>query len=206
MYKVELSASSSAQYSPVTQESLLAYEAGVKLPLADGTVRIESAAFYYDYRDKQVRGRVRDPVFGAIEALVNIPRSRVFGFEGAVHARPLAGLNLGASLTFTDSKVARYSGTAQDGSRIDFAGSSFAYAPRWQAVADATYDWLIDANRRAFVGGNVTHRSATNASLGNDSDLRLRPYVTLDLHAGLRAADERWSLNVFGRNVTNVYY
>ena len=50
------------------------------------------------------------------------------------------------------------------------------------------------------------HHSATNASLGDDPELRLRSYVTLDLRAGLRAADSRWSLGAFGRNVTNVYY
>ena len=201
-----VSASSSTQYMPVTQESLLAYEAGVKAPLTGGAVRLEAAAFYYDYRDKQVRGRVLDPVFGAVEALVNIPKSRVFGFEAAVRARPMPGLDMGTALTFTDSKVERFSGIAQDGSRIDFAGSAFPYSPRWQAVADATYEWSVGADRRAFVGGNVTHRSATNASLGDDPELRLRPYVTLDLRAGLRAADGRWSLSAFGRNVTNVYY
>ena len=123
-----------------------------------------------------------------------------------VPSRPLPSLDLGEALTFADSKVERFSGIAQDGSRIDFAGSAFPYSPRWQAVADATYEWSVGADRRAFVGGNVTHHSATNASLGDDPELRLRSYVTLDLRAGLRAADGRWSLGVFGRNVTNVYY
>lgn len=201
-----VSASSSTQYLPVTQESLLAYEAGVKAPLAGGAVRIEAAAFYYDYRDKQVRGRVLDPVFGSLEALVNIPRSRVFGFEAAVRTRPVPGLDLSAALTYTDSQVQHLSGIGQNGLTTDFAGSSFPYSPRWQAVADATYEWSIGTDRRAFAGGSVTHRSATNASLGDDLDLRLRPYVALDLRAGLSVADGRWSLTAFGRNVTNVYY
>ena len=201
-----VSAATSTQFLPVTQESLLAYEAGVKAPLVGGAVRIEAAAFYYDYRDKQVRGRLLDPVFGAVEALVNIPKSRVVGFEAAIRARPVPGLDLGAALTFTDSLVQRFSGIGQNGVTADFAGSAFPYSPQWQAVADATYDWSIGADRRAFVGGNVTHHSATNASLGDDPELRLRSYVTLDLRAGLRAADSRWSLGAFGRNVTNVFY
>ena len=73
-------------------------------------------------------------------------------------------------------------------------------------MADATYEWSIGADHRAFVGGNVTHHSATNASQGDDPELHLRSYVTLDLRAGLRAADSRWSLGAFGRNVANVYY
>ena len=201
-----LSVSTSRQLRPVTQESLLAFETGLKAPLAGGAVRIEAAAFYYIYRDKQVRGRVLDPVFGPLEALVNIPQSRVYGFEAAVRARPLPGFDLGAALTFVDSKVQRFSGIAQDGSLFDFVGSAFPYAPRWQAVADATYDWSIGGERHGFIGGALTHNSATSASLGNDPDLRIRPFVLLDLRAGLRAADERWSISLFGRNVTNVYY
>ena len=128
------------------------------------------------------------------------------GFEAAIRARPVPGLDLGAALTFTDSLVQRFSGIGQNGVTADFAGSAFPYSPQWQAVADATYDWSIGADRRAFVGGNVTHHSATNASLGDDPELRLRSYVTLDLRAGLRAADSLWSLGAFGRNVTNVFY
>ena len=200
-----VSASSSKQFRPVTQESLLAYEAGLKAPVVDG-LQVEVAGFYYDYRNKQLRGRVLDPLFGAIEALVNIPRSRVFGFEGSMRARLLPGLDLSAALTFTDSKVQRFNGITQDGSVVDFARSPFPYSPRWQAVVDASYEWSTGGDRRAFVGGNLTHRSATNASLGNDRELRLRPYVTLDLRAGMRAKDGRWALSAFGHNVTNVYY
>jgi outer membrane receptor protein involved in Fe transport len=87
-----LSVSSSLQFAPVSQESLLAYEVGVKAPISGGMVRVEASGFYYDYRNKQVRGRVADPVFGAVEALVNIPKSRVFGFQGSLRARPARGL------------------------------------------------------------------------------------------------------------------
>ncbi|WP_206245002.1 TonB-dependent receptor [Novosphingobium terrae] len=201
-----LSVSSSIQFAPVTQESLLAYEAGVKAPLAGGAVRIEAAGFYYDYRDKQVRGRVVDPVFGVVEALVNIPKSRVLGFEGTVRARPATGIDLSVSATYADSKVQRFTGYDQNGALSDFAGSAFPYSPRFQMVADAAYEWAIGKGRRAFLGANLTHHSATSAGLGNDPELRLRSYTTLDLHGGLRAADDSWSLSLFGRNVTNAYY
>jgi hypothetical protein len=52
----------------------------------------------------------------------------------------------------------------------------------------------------------MTHHSATNASLGGDPELRLRPYATLDLRAGVRAMTTNWSMIVWGRNVTNAYY
>jgi hypothetical protein len=42
-------------------------------------------------------------------------------------------------------------------------------------VANATYEWTVGADLRSFVGADLTHHSATNASLGNDPELRLRP-------------------------------
>jgi outer membrane receptor protein involved in Fe transport len=118
---------------PVSQESLLAYEVGVKAPISGGMVRVEASGFYYDYRNKQVRGRVADPVFGAVEALVNIPKSRVFGFQGSLRARPARGLDLGVSAVVVDSKVQRFTGYDQNGVLTDFAGSPFPIRPasRW---------------------------------------------------------------------------
>jgi hypothetical protein len=110
------------------------------------------------------------------------------------------------SAVVVDSKVQRFTGYDQNGVLTDFAGSPFPYSPRFQMVANATYEWTVGADLRSFVGADLTHHSATNASLGNDPELRLRPYATLDLRAGVRAADDGWSMIVWGRNVTNAYY
>src|SRR3546814_4161398 len=67
------------QYRPVTQESVLAYEIGLKTDLFDGRAHLNLAAFYYDYKDKQVIGRALFPPFGPQGVLVNVPKSRIFG-------------------------------------------------------------------------------------------------------------------------------
>ena len=77
-----------------TQEKLLAYEAGFKLPLADNRLHVNASAFYYDYKDKQIRGLVIDPVFNQLEKLVNVPKSRINGAEVEITARPVSGLTL----------------------------------------------------------------------------------------------------------------
>ncbi len=53
----------------VPQESLLAYETGIKASLLDDRLQINAAAFYYDYADKQLRGAELDPNFGPLQAL-----------------------------------------------------------------------------------------------------------------------------------------
>jgi len=54
-----LSASSAVQFTPVRQESVIAYEAGLKKELLTNTLQVNAAAFYYDYSDKQIRGRLQ---------------------------------------------------------------------------------------------------------------------------------------------------
>lgn len=201
-----VAASNSAQFDPATQESVLAFEAGIKAPVLDLSTRIEAAVFYYDYRDKQLRGRILDPFFGALETLVNVPRSRVQGAEIGISTRPLPGLALSASASWVDSRVLEFTGITPTGQTRDFRGSSFPYAPRWQAVADAQYEWMPTRARRAFVGANLNWHGEGWAVLGEDDAFRLRPYLTLDLRAGFGPPDGRWQLSAFAHNVTNRYY
>lgn len=87
-----VSASSYAQYAPVSQESLLAYEVGVKAPLLEKRLQFNGAIFYYQYVDKQLRSKELDPVFGPLDDLVNVPKSHVKGAELDVKWTPLEGL------------------------------------------------------------------------------------------------------------------
>src|SRR3546814_12758362 len=64
-------------YLPVTQESLLDFEGGFKIQLMDRKLSINGAAFYYDYKDKQLRAKFVDPIFGALDKLVNVPKSKI---------------------------------------------------------------------------------------------------------------------------------
>ncbi len=77
-----IGASSISQYSPAAQEKIMAYEAGFKLPLADNRFQMNGAFFYYDYTNKQTRAKVADPVWGLLEKLVNVPKSRNLGNRG----------------------------------------------------------------------------------------------------------------------------
>lgn len=200
-----VSASSSAQFVPVTQESVLAYEVGTKWPIARG-LQLNAAGFYYDYRDKQIRGRIADPIFGALEALVNVPKSRLYGFEAEAVVQPLDGLRISGSVTYTNSKVQRFVGITPTGGTRDFAGSSFPYAPRWQAVADAQYDFDVADGKKAFIGSSLVHHGSTYSSLGEDANFRLNPYVTVDARAGFGAADDSWKVSLYGKNIFNEYY
>ncbi len=199
-------ATTTAQLSPVKQESVTAYEAGVKASLLDRKLQVNLAAFHYQYDDKQIRGIVLDPVFNQLERLVNIPRSRINGAEIEITARPISGLTLRLAGTYVDSKVLEFNGINNDRVLGDYRGSALPFSPKWQGVSDVEYRWNLGSELEAFVGGNVLYNSKTNSTLGNPASSYIRDFATLDLRAGLASADDRWNVSVWGRNVTNSYY
>jgi outer membrane receptor protein involved in Fe transport len=201
-----VSAATYKGFQSAPQESLLAYEAGVKAPLFDRALQLNAAAFYYDYKDKQVRGHILDPVFGLVEAMVSIPKSRVWGIESSVAAKPMKGLDLSASVTYLQTLVQSYSGYNATAALQNYAGSEFPFSPKWEAVGDARYSWDIGREKRAFVGANLTGHSVSYASIGVDSNFKMPSYTLLGLRAGIESADDKWRLSFWGENVTNVYY
>ena len=211
-------ASTTSQNTPVTQESVLAYELGFKLTLPDQTAQLNGAVFYYEYEDKQVRGIIKDPIFNQLDKLVNIPESSISGAELELTMRPLDGLTVRVSGTYVDSEVDEFytfynplTGRDEDGingvrEQGDFSGSELPFTPNTHIVADVDYRWPLAGNLGAFVGGNVLHNSEANSTFGDPRETRIDSFTTLDLRAGVESLDGAWTLSLWGRNVTDEYY
>ena len=200
------SASTVAQYTPVKQEGLLAYEVGFKQPFFENHMQANGALFYYDYSNKQLEGRVLDPVFGPLSALVQIPQSHVEGAEASIVALPIMGLRVSVAATYLQTRIDAFTGYNNAGVLGNFAGSAFPYSPNWQVVSDGTYNWTLNNGMGAYAGASLTYNGASNGSIGDNSFLKINAYSLLDLRAGVTSADGRWRFELWGRNVTNTYY
>ena len=194
-----------AGFAPVTQENVLAYEAGFKISAFDSMVQINGAGFYLDYGNKQIRSIIVDPLFGSVEALINVPKSRIAGFELSGIFRPFDGLKIAPSITLVDSKVrGDLAAVDPDSNLVNARGQAFPYTPRWSGNTDVEYRWALNGGMEAFIGGNATYQSSTSGGFGENPTYRVRGYTLLDLRAGLEG--ENWNASIWGRNVTNVYY
>jgi iron complex outermembrane recepter protein len=180
------------QLVPATQEELTAYEVGFKSTLLDGRLQLNAAAFYYDYKDKQLLGAIIDPVFGPLPQLVNVPNSHIQGFEVNAVWEPVDGLRIAPSVSFADSEVdecedppagvttgpgchsdGRYFNFDPFSQNVDLTGQDFPSAPELQASLDVQYDWMIQDGVNAFVGANVSYRDDTPGFFFSDA-----PYST----------------------------
>tara|TARA_R110002033_G_scaffold20072_8_gene50802 strand:+ start:2747 stop:5047 length:2301 start_codon:yes stop_codon:yes gene_type:complete len=196
-------ATSAAQNAPVTQETLLSFEAGTKLTM--GSAQINAAAFYYDYKDKQLLGKSNDVNFGVLQTLVNIPESTLYGGELQLMWQPIDGLDLSAAATYTHSRIDEYIGLTATGVPDDLEGSPFPYAPKLQIVSDIQYTGYLPDGKSFFIGGGATYNSSTTGGIGDEPLLRIKPYTLVDLRAGIEG-QSGWSVSVWGRNVLNEYY
>lgn len=212
-----LGASNYDQLIPVTQESLLSYEVGLKSELFDRKVQINLAAFHYDYTNKQELGRLQDPVYGAVQTLINIPKSKEDGAEASLVVRPTTGLTLSGAVTYLKSKVTSdffNTGPYPVGTNsIDFKGERFPFTPEWTTQFGARYDFDVSDRLKAFVSADGSYQTFQSAAFGYQQatttgapSLVIPAYALFNLTAGIGDRNDKWRVDVFGKNVTNKYY
>jgi iron complex outermembrane receptor protein len=197
-----------SQLEPVTQESLLSYEAGFKLSAAERRVQLSGAAFYYDYTDKQFLNYVDTP-FGRLPKLINFPKSRVWGLELETTLYPVDGLRMSGGVTYVSSKVKKdpASGVVDPlGNAVPFVGQAFPNTPKWQGVGDAEYNFPMGNNANLFIGGTLSVRSKSYANFGELPQFILPSYALIDLRGGIESADGKWRAQLYGNNITNKWY
>jgi iron complex outermembrane recepter protein len=201
-----LAASDHKQYEPAVQEQLDAWELGAKTNWLDAALRITLAAFWYDYRDKQLLGRTYDEIFGPLPILVNAPKSRVYGAEAEIQATPLDGLFLSLAASWLDTKVIEGTTLDQSGDEVDLAGRPFNFAPRWSLSAIAAYTRPLTATLDLDLAVDASWRDDTNSVLTEDPLFAIDGYALLNARVGIAAVDGGWSLSAWGRNLTDQFY
>lgn len=207
------------QYEPARQESVLAYEGGIKATLLDRALQFNLAGFYYDYSGKQLRTKLTDPTFGQLDVLRNIPKSSIKGFELEMTMRPSDHLVFNAAYTFLDAKIDRFVGTNAGGDTgVDFAGTPIPYTPKHQVAFSGNYTPPITSTLNLLLGATINYRSETIATLGGDVNPStinaastncvycIGNYALIDAQLGVEDADGRWRAFIWGKNIGNKYY
>lgn len=201
-----LAGSNEIQYLPIRQERLTAYEVGTKLSLADSKIQLNASAFYYDYVDKQVFGRVGDVVFGTLSRIDNIPKSRVYGVEGEATWRIVRSLTLRTTGVYLNSKIKQYTAPNELGVVTNFSGRPFAYTPKFQGNAAIMYDSALTDDLRMDAQVDGSYQSSSNASFAQSADFRIRAYGIVNAAFGISSTGKRWRVGLYGRNLAKKYY
>lgn len=195
-----------ASLAPVVQEKLDAYEVGAKIGALNRTLQINAALFYYDYGNKQLLTYFKDEIFGALQYLQNVPKSREAGAELAVSWVPVPRLHLNAAGSYIRSRVIRYEGKDTQGNDFNFTGQEFNYTPRLQASVLANYTAELNDQLNLTPGIGYSYTGGSNSTLEHDPLYTLNVHQQLDAQLALSSRDGIWSLTAFGRNLTDSFY
>jgi iron complex outermembrane recepter protein len=201
----------------VTQESVLSYEGGAKAGFFDHRLEVNAAAYYYDYKNKQLDSKIVVPFFGIVNSLENIPKSHVLGTELEVTMRPTRALSINLGFTYTDAVIDQFTGINAAGQVANFAGSAIPYTPKYQFVGNVDYTFPLTSTLDGYLGGGVNTRSATKSVIGSpaspagasvqSADLfGIDGYTTVNLQAGVASHDGHWRATIWGKNVFDKYY
>jgi outer membrane receptor protein involved in Fe transport len=201
-----------SQAASVPQEQLTAYEIGLKSALFDRKLDLTLAAFYYDYKNKQLLGTIdTGQIFGNLPAEISIPKSRVEGVEASVAVRPVEGLSLSFGGTYINSKITGDFFTSAPVSGyglFNIKGESFTNTPKWSFTTDGEYQFPVGAIK-GFVGGTVSYRSSTTSAFAAEvagKAFDLPEYALVDARFGVESVDAKWRAQFWIRNLTNKYY
>jgi iron complex outermembrane receptor protein len=194
-----------ADPTPVKPERIDDFELGYKLAQRDW--QLETAAFYYDYRDLQVASYNS---LGTI--LQNAPAAKIFGGEFHVQGRIYQELHLELGAAYTHSRYTDFrAATIQTWSpvfgvqnaTVDVSGQRMERTPN--LMGSATLDYAARL-LGGLLGLSTTYAYQTATSFDFANTIGQGGYGTLNLRAGWTDPSAHWSVSVTGKNVTDAKY
>lgn len=192
-------------------QTVKAWELGAKASLFDRRLTLALAAFRYAYKDMQVRLPV--PTGGV--SIVNATASRIEGIELETRARPIAALDVRASVAaldarFTRGVIPRVPLDARFGigapiplEPADLTGNRLSRSPRWQIALGADYEARVSPGATLRLNASWRYQSKVFFLETNQaaSTFRGRAFAETDLSAALAIDRLGITLSAFGKNV-----
>ncbi|WP_109807696.1 TonB-dependent receptor [Sphingosinithalassobacter portus] len=193
-------------------------EVGLRTLAFGRDLAINLTVYNYDYTNLQVQ--TFDPVtIGLIAGNAGTLRTR--GIEGDVNwtVSALPGLTLRAAAAYNDAKYKNYVGQCYGGQTVaegcdqqlvggaytaqDYDGRTPPKAPEFAGRVGATFDAPLSNALRLTLSGDVSHTSSYYFTDTLRPDGIQSAFTKYDASITLHGQDDRWSIALIGRNLSN---
>tara|TARA_R110001592_G_scaffold363372_2_gene686295 strand:- start:173256 stop:175763 length:2508 start_codon:yes stop_codon:yes gene_type:complete len=201
-------------------EDAKTFEVGVKSTLLDGRIRLNADLFYTKYTDQQVT--TYDSVTASF-LIDNAGKSTSQGLEADMVFQATENLQLTAALALLDSEYDEYIGNCSDGDvlagtpnklvsagvctsvqdPIDRAGFKLRNAPEWSASLGFQYEHSVTDSMLITVNGEAFYSDEYWAATDYDPRGKRDSYELINLTVGLASTADTWSVQLYGRNITD---
>jgi outer membrane receptor protein involved in Fe transport len=176
------------------------YELGAKTTWADGNLLLNATLFHQTYSDFQLNS-----FLGTSFVVRSIPEVVSKGVDSEILWQPgLEGLMLQGGLMYADTTYG--DDLLPDADLAALPGNRVSFAPKWSATTAITYEWdFADSLLGRF---NIGAKYMSDYNTGSDLDLEKMQdaYTLVNARIGIGARDERWMLEAWAQNLTDVEY
>jgi iron complex outermembrane receptor protein len=201
----------SSQRDPFEPEKIWSYEIGAKSELLDRALLLNASAFWYDYTNLQAQDSV-----GNQPIIRNVGKARVRGFEVETVVRPTEFFKLEGALTYVDAQFTEGQLTEPlrpapltqpPGSLLrDLDGLRLPRAPRWKFSLAGQVEQSVGTAGHVTARAEYHWQSKIYFTVFNIDAASQESYGLLRASLGFTSADDRWSVRLFGDNLTGETY
>jgi outer membrane receptor protein involved in Fe transport len=199
-------------FSPVNDTSFPAefvdsWELGAKSTLAGGKLLLNAAVFHQTYSDFQL-----NTFLGTSFVVESIPEVVSKGVDvDFIWFSPVEGLTFQGGVTYAQTEYSNFDAAdliapSHFPNLSLLPGSTMSFAPEWSSSFAASFDRDIGSNLRflASIGAKYTSEYNTKSDL---LPAGVQEAMTLvNGRIGFGSADERWTVEIWGNNLTDEEY
>lgn len=176
-------------------ETNIAYEVGEKITLFDRKLRINSAAFYYDYQDFQTFN------WQGVGGLLSNHDASSYGGEIEIEAAPVRHLTITAGGSYLHTKIDGVTNSTPSGA-LYTADRQMANAPKWTANAGVTYVVPLKNGQALTLSWDGNYRSSRYTNNFNDPSVLLNGYFKHNANVSY-SVNDHLDIQGFVRNISN---
>ncbi|MEO0412849.1 MAG: TonB-dependent receptor [Pseudomonadota bacterium] len=201
----------SSQREAFEPETIWSYELGVKSQLLDNRLRVNAAAFYYDYTNLQAQDSI-----GNQPIIRNVGAAEVLGFEVEAAAILSEYFSLDGSVTYLDAQFTEGTLTEplrpapldqEPGSLVrDLDGLRLPRAPEWKFNIGAVFNYPMDEKGDLSLRIDYGWQSKIFFTVFNIDAASEDSFGLLKARASWTSEDGGYSVAIFGDNLTDEAY
>ncbi len=181
---------------PYGQETIYAYEGGVKTDFGNRNLSLALSGYYYDYKNYQTLNYV------GVGSIIKNFDGTLYGAEAEFRAVPVEGLTLSMNAGYSHSKledVPNSGGVVED--------REFPIAPEWTLSGLVRYETPITANEDmlgVWVAGRARAKFYNNPD--NDPAATVPSFGKMDAGLDVTFGEGRYKIALVGKNIFDKRY
>jgi iron complex outermembrane receptor protein len=186
---------------PYDPEYVDTFELGMKSDFLDNRVRANVAAFYNKYKDMQIVQNITYPSGANSATILNAAEAETWGGELDLTAAVTDNLTLNATLAYLHAEFQKFN--TPGGQNLE--GNKLQDSPKWSSSESITYFVPLSSGQLEFFAQH-NYTDEKFSYFDNLPLTKIGSYSLFNAHITYSAADDRWSVGLYGRNLGDKKY